>query len=88
MSRCRLLSRRYRQHRPKLRRPSTARVGVEVPKEGFEPSFPGSEPGVLPLDDLGEEEARMRFRTDPRLSRPVQPFCAPSRYTRQDSNLQ
>ena len=30
----------------------------------------------------------MRFRTDPRLSRPVQPFCAPSRCHRQESNLQ
>ena len=29
----------------------------------------------------------MRFRIDPRLSRPVQPFCAPSRCHRQASNL-
>ena len=24
-----------------------------VPRLGFEPRFPGPEPGVLPLDDLG-----------------------------------
>ena len=29
----------------------------------------------------------MRFRTDPRLSRPVQPFCAPSRCRREELNL-
>lgn len=26
---------------------------LAVPGQGFEPQFPGSEPGVLPLDDPG-----------------------------------